>query len=116
MTGSPSRRRKRRSASSSDTARLQFNPAPTDPSQGSPGRLTSSLKKRPPSRPFNSVDLGQVGDELRTRIDKLPEPRGRRLDLVVNVDGLMGRPLAGQPGPRGVEPPRPSAIGGGGLL
>ena len=44
----------RRSASSSDTARLQFIPELTEPSQGRPGRLTSSERKRAPSGPFNN--------------------------------------------------------------
>ena len=43
-TGSPSRRRLRRSASSSETASRQFMPLPVAPSHGVPGRLVSSLK------------------------------------------------------------------------
>ena len=46
MTGSPSRRRLRRSASSSETASRQFIPLPVAPSQKVPGRFVSSFKTR----------------------------------------------------------------------
>ena len=46
MTGSPSRRRFCRSASSSETASRQFIPLPVAPSQKEPGRLVSSFKTR----------------------------------------------------------------------
>ena len=57
MTGSPSRRRCRRSASSSETANRQFSPLPVAPSQGVPGRLISSESTREDSAGFK-ISMG----------------------------------------------------------
>ena len=116
MTGSPSRRRKRRSASNSETARLQFNPGTGRTIPGQPRPVDQLREETGPVGSVQQLDPGQVGDELRTGIHNLAEPRGRGLDLVVKVDGFMGGAVSGEPGATVVEPPGPPAIGCGGLL
>ena len=83
---------------------------------GQPRPVDQLTEETAPVPAVQQFDRGQVGDELRGGIHNLPETRGRGLDLVVKVDGLMGCAVSGKPCAAVVEPPGPAAIRGGGLL